>query len=178
MIPAQLGTGDAGIVGVNVIVGTNVFVGVLLGVKVNTGVGVGVRVLVAVAVLVGDGEGVMVGVGVLAMKVTGGAVTWIDTLNNIVRALVAVMSPPVNGTSFTIGVNCFETVTEIRLVLFPLGVQLVLSVCSVGSTQNCCELSGVDGFDGSGPSLWKIVIELNAPRYPTAWAALRMPSQS
>jgi len=101
-----------------------------------------------------------------------------DTLTKIVRELFAEMSSGANGTNFTIGVNCFSTVTEMRLLLFALGVQLVTSVCAVESVQYVCGFSGLDGFDGSGPSLWLMVMVLNAPTKPTFCAAARIPSQS
>ena len=41
----------------------------------------------------------------------------------MVRALVAVMVRGAKGTNFTMGVNCFETVTEMRLVLLVFGVK-------------------------------------------------------
>jgi hypothetical protein len=83
---------------------------------------------VAVGVFVGDGVAVRVNVGVLAIKVTGAEVTWIDTLTRIVRALVAVIVRGVKGTNFNIGVKSLATVTETRLVLPVLGINVLSDV--------------------------------------------------
>ena len=48
-----------------------------------------------------------------------------DTLTNMVRALVAEMVREVKGNNFISGVNCFSTVTWSRLVLFVFGAKVV-----------------------------------------------------
>jgi hypothetical protein len=73
----------------------------------------------------------------------------------MVRALVAEMVLAANGTNLSIGENCFSTVTEIRLVLFVLGLKEA-SVWSEVPVQNsvCAVL---------GPVSYRSVIVLNAP---------------
>lgn len=87
--------------GVNVTVGVNVMVGVKVRVGVKV-IGVFVRVGVDVLDGVTVAEGVMVlvadGVGVLPLN-TLAEVTSMDTLNKIVRELVAVIVRATKGTS-------------------------------------------------------------------------------
>lgn len=112
-------------VGVSVMVGVIVLVGVRVAVKVNGTVGVEVGVGVFEGVLVGEGVGVFVKVGVLACQVTGGAVTAMETLTKIVRALAALTGFPVsterrmNGTILgTTGLKSPSIVT-LRREMFP-----------------------------------------------------------
>lgn len=73
----------------------------------------------------------------------------------MVRALVAERVRAANGTNLTIGVNCFVTVTEIRLLLFVPG----LKEGSVGS-----EVPAQYGVDEvPGPVSYSSVTVLNAP---------------
>ncbi len=98
-------------------VGVCVMVGVLDGVGVWVmGVLVRVGVSVAVSVMVAEGRGVnvCVEVGVLAFN-TLGAVTSMETLNRIVRELVAVIVRATKGTSLgRSGVYGSAIVTRIR----------------------------------------------------------------
>ncbi len=140
MTELQLDTGEGMVVGVNGGVGVSVMVGVRVGVEVLVGVEVactvGVKVAVGVfeGVLVGEGEGVFVKVGVLACHVTGGAVTAMETLTRMVRALsptiglggVLVVLRVMKGTIFgTMGMKSPSIFTRIRVVFAAEGMTLV-----------------------------------------------------
>ena len=162
VIRLQLDTVVGTMVGVNVCVGVSVMVGVIVlvgvwvAVKVNGTVGVEVGVGVFEGVLVGEGLGVFVKVGVLACQVTGGAVTAMETLTKMVRALLAtiglggvlVVLRMIKGTILgTMGMKVPSIFTISRVVLPALGVKLLVST---GPVQYSVSFNPV-GEGGLGP---------------------------